>query len=272
MSQELDDRLVTHPHRPQLRQPRIAEMIAGTLRSRILSGELHDGDLLPKQEELVNEFRVSKPSVREAFRILETEGLVSVRRGNVGGSVVHIPQTESVTYMLALVLQMRGVSLSDAGAALHMLEPAAAALCARREDRATTVVPMLQTAHEQLRRAIEDDEEMAAIHASRSFHELLVECCGNETMRVVLGTIEGLWSAHERTWAVEATLLGHFPDPAARVKSLEEHSEVIDLIQQGDSDGVMIAAGRHLESSQQFPLGTSDRPIDANALRAIPHS
>lgn len=244
-------------------------MIADELRSRILSGELQDGDLLPKQEELIEQFHVSKPSVREAFRILETEGLVTVRRGNVGGSVVHVPQVDSVTYMLALVLQVRGVTLADAGAALQQLEPAAAALCARRDDRATEVVPKLRAAHEELERALEADDEMAAIHASRKFHELLVELCGNETMRVVVGTLEGLWSVHEAAWAAEATRTGHFPTPDKRVRSLQEHAEILELIEQGDAEGVLTAARRHLESSQQFPLSASDRPIDARAARNL---
>ncbi len=243
-------------------------MIADELRTRILTGELHDGDLLPKQEELLDEFQVSKPSVREAFRILETEGLVTVRRGNVGGSVVHVPQTDSVTYMLALVLEARGVTLADTGEALQQLEPAAAALCALRVDRASEVVPKLRDAHDSLERALANDDEMAAIHASRSFHEMLVELCGNETMRVVVGTLEGLWSVHEEAWAAEATREGHFPDPEKRVQSLQEHAEILALIEDGAADAVLTAARKHLQSSQQFPLGASDRPIDASAVRS----
>ena len=75
----------------RLSQPRIAEMIADSLRRRILEGELADGDVLPKVDDLLLEFPVSKPSIREAMRILETEGLISVRRGNVGGAIIHSP-------------------------------------------------------------------------------------------------------------------------------------------------------------------------------------
>ena len=63
-------------------QRRIAETVAATLRARILSDRA--GDRLPTQDQLVREFGVSYPSVREALRILETEGLVTVRRGSVG--------------------------------------------------------------------------------------------------------------------------------------------------------------------------------------------
>ena len=87
------------PRRAQLRQPRLADMVASVLRDRIVNGELGNGDLLPKQDELLEEFRISRPSLREALRILESEGLLTVRRGNVGGSVVEAPNAESSAYM-----------------------------------------------------------------------------------------------------------------------------------------------------------------------------
>ena len=58
----------------QLRQPRLAEIIAASLRDDILTGKLTEGDSLPRQEDLFTRFRVSLPAVREAMRILETEG------------------------------------------------------------------------------------------------------------------------------------------------------------------------------------------------------
>ena len=95
-----------------LRQPRLAEMVADGLRERILSGELGDGDMLPKQDDLLAEFRVSPPSIREALRILETEGLITVQRGNVGGAIVHRPKPATAAYMLGLVMQSRSVQLA----------------------------------------------------------------------------------------------------------------------------------------------------------------
>ena len=123
--------------RHQLRQPRLAEMVAGALRARILSGELADGAMLPKQDELLEEFGVSLPPIREALRILETEGLITVQRGNVGGAVVHAPA--GVEGRLhdgpgaAVAGRRRSASVLDAVTAF---EPACAAACAARPDRA----------------------------------------------------------------------------------------------------------------------------------------
>ena len=87
--------------RRRLGARRTAEIVADELRRQIIDGELTDGDLLPRQEVLVEQFNVSLVSLREALRILETEGLVSVRRGNRGGAVVHAPAKASAAYMLA---------------------------------------------------------------------------------------------------------------------------------------------------------------------------
>ena len=81
--------------RRRLSARRTAEIVADELRRQIIDGELADGDLLPRQELLVEQFNVSLVSLREALRILETEGLVSVRRGNRGGAVVHAPAKAS---------------------------------------------------------------------------------------------------------------------------------------------------------------------------------
>jgi DNA-binding transcriptional regulator YhcF (GntR family) len=121
--------------RGQLKPPRMSEVVAGILRERIIDGRLGDGDLLPKQDELLEEFRISRPSMREALRILEDEGLLTVRRGNQGGSVIEVPSADTSAYTFGLVLQSRRGSIADLAEAIRHIEPITAALCARREDR-----------------------------------------------------------------------------------------------------------------------------------------
>lgn len=254
--------------RPQLRQARLAEVVADRLRDRILSGDVHDGDLLPKQEELFADFKVSRTAIREALQILETERLITVRRGNLGGAVVHAPDPDGVAYTMSLVLQSRAIELADAGLALRLLEPLAAQLCAGRTDRADTVVPRLRLANEALDLAIEAGDEIGAIEASREFHEAVVDGCGNETMKIVLGAVETLWSAHEASWAEEAALRGDFPDPSLRRRGLDEHAEILRCIEAGDTEAVVNVSRHHLEGSQQYPLGDdAGLRVRAAALR-----
>jgi GntR family transcriptional repressor for pyruvate dehydrogenase complex len=163
-----------------LKPPRMAEVVAGILRERIIDGQLGDGDLLPKQDELLEEFRISRPSMREALRILEDEGLLTVRRGNQGGSVIEVPTAETSAYTFGLVLQSRRSSIADLAAAIRHIEPITAALCAQREDREESVLPALQASLAESAEAIGDDDRFTTI--ARSFHERMVGCCGNETL------------------------------------------------------------------------------------------
>ena len=142
--------------RRQLSQPRIAEMIADNLRRRILAGELNDGDVLPKVDDLLLEFPVSKPSIREAMRILETEGLVSVRRGNVGGAVIHTPKAKVAAYMFGMVLQAQDTLLADLAATLSDVEPACTAKAAERSVN-DSLVATLNRLNEELEAALNDE-------------------------------------------------------------------------------------------------------------------
>src|SRR5438094_679185 len=106
------------------------QQIADELRSLIVNGDLAEGDSLGHEPELVERFGVSRPSLREALRILETEGLITVVRGVRGGVVVHSPDERMTARTAAMVLQARNVSLADVFEARALLEPLAAKMIA----------------------------------------------------------------------------------------------------------------------------------------------
>lgn len=236
----------------QLHQPRLAEVVAGILRTRIVEGQLADGSRLPKQDELLREFRVSRPSLREALRILEAEGLLTVQRGNVGGAIVRAPSAQSSAYMFGLVLQSRHVVLEDLAEAIRNVEPVAAALCARRKDRKTAVIPQLRAAHAAVQAAVEDGVDFT--RSARRFHEEVVRGCGNTTLIVMLGTLELMWSHQERQWAERAQDSGHYPSRAHREEVLDVHSSILDAIDRGDADYASKLAQGHLRESQRYTL------------------
>lgn len=254
----------------QLRQPRLAEIVAASLRDDILSGRLKEGDSLPRQEQLFTQFRVSLPAVREAMRILETEGLISVRRGNVGGAVVHLPTSQRIARMISMVLQVRSTTLGDVSGALLHLEPACAALAAARPDRAETVVPALREVIEAQQAAFDDPKQYTLL--ARRFHETLVSHCGNETMIVIIGSLEQVWTAHEsRAWAEVSS-----PDieldessPLARKSrraALRDHEKLVAAIEAGDEDRAVALASTHLAaaraSSPNLTRGVSTSVLD----------
>jgi GntR family transcriptional regulator, transcriptional repressor for pyruvate dehydrogenase complex len=228
-------------------------MVAASLRNEILSGQLKEGDTLPRQEDLLADFKVSPPAVREALRILETEGLVSVRRGNVGGAVVHFPTARGVAYMVSLVLDVQKTSLDDVGAALRLLEPLCAAMCANRDDRKEKVGPVLRSILQEQVESIEDVTRYN--QAARDFHEALVAHCGNETMILVIGALESVWTAHER----RVYEIGPPPNSVVRRTAMRAHEKLIAAIEAGNAESATQIARRHLDATQAFTMLADER-------------
>ena len=231
-------------------QRRVAETVAAELRERILGGPVMDQ--LPTQDQLVVDFGVSYPSVREALRILETEGLITVRRGNVGGARVHRPDQSSAAYHLGLVLQGAGVKLGDLAEGLLLLEPQCAAEVARRSDRLVAVVPALTANVDASADAVSDGVEFTRI--ARDFHDLVVAFTPNDTIRFVVRSLVALWSAQERQWAATRTERGEYPSPAEARAAVRTHRRMVDEIAAGRAEDAERLARRHLAATQSLVL------------------
>jgi GntR family transcriptional repressor for pyruvate dehydrogenase complex len=248
----------------RIRQPRVAEIVASRLRDDILSGRLKEGDILPSQESLFAEFGVSPPAVREAIHILETDGLISVRRGNVGGAVVHLPTAERTAQMISMVLQARSATPADVSEALMHLEPVCAGLCAAREDRMTEVVPHLQAEIEA--QLAQFDDVGRYVPNARRFHETLVSRCGNEPMILLIGALELIWSTHESSvWNGEGE-----PAPMRRKTrraALRDHQRLLDAIVDGNAARAVRVAQDHLAAARRNTLAFgADKTIEAKLM------
>ena len=246
-----------------LRWQRLAELVANRLRDRILSGDLEDGALLPKEEELREAYPVSKPSIREAMRILEAEGLITVRRGNVGGAVVHRPSSTNVAYTLAMVLRAEDVGFHDVAMALREVEPACAALCAERKDRRRAVVPKLRAIHKESLKMV--DDLVVATEISRRFHEAIVSLCGNGSLIVIVGALETLWSTHETGWS-RTKGADQLPVNERR-EALQAHAELIEAIAEGDATRARELTASHLQAVQNYPSMTDDNSVAPERLK-----
>jgi GntR family transcriptional regulator, transcriptional repressor for pyruvate dehydrogenase complex len=163
----------------------VPQRIADELRVLIVSGELSEGESLGREPDLVERFGVSRPSLREALRILEAEGLITVERGVRGGVVAHEPDQRMTARTAALVLRSRNVSLADVFEARSLLEPVAARKIATMPARARrAVVAQLSALIDAEEEAIGTPEAFAVVNTK--FHERLVAEAGNQTLSIVI--------------------------------------------------------------------------------------
>jgi GntR family transcriptional repressor for pyruvate dehydrogenase complex len=242
------------------RLPRMAELVAADLRRRIIGGDLADGAELPREAEMVEEFGVSRPSLREALRILETEGLIRIRRGKVGGAIVRRPTAQSTAYHVGLTLQSRGVTLRDLAQARGVLEPACAGFAAGQPASARKkIVKRLTELIDESEACL--GESYAFTETALKFHAAVVELSGNTTVAVLAGALEAVWSSQERHWAERASHEGGYPDPKAQSEVLRAHRRVVRAIADGDPEAAIESMRSHLSKSQPY-VSAHDQVVD----------
>ena len=177
-----------------------------------------------------------------------------------------MPTSDASAYTFGLLLQSRRATIGDLATAIKHIEPITASLCAGRADRATSVVPALRANLADTEAATSDGPQFTAL--ARQFHELLVTCCGNETLMVAFGALERLWSEQERQWAVRAASQGVYPEERYRRDVLSAHVALVEAIEHGDADAAGRLDGSHLQHSQRYTLeGSQDEVVRATALR-----
>jgi GntR family transcriptional repressor for pyruvate dehydrogenase complex len=236
---------------PPASKPKIREkpqQIADELRRLIIAGELDEGDSLGHEPELIERFGVSRPSLREALRILEAEGLITVMRGVQGGVRVHRPDQRLTARTAALVLQARNVSLADVFEARTIIEPAAVRLAAGARNRRAAVKQLRAFIVEQ--EAVIDDPD-AFGQANARFHAELVGMAGNETLTIVAEMLNEV-VARAVTEISQAEDTGSH---ATRRRGVRSQERLADLIAAGDVDGAEAHWRTHMAVVGRVMLG-----------------
>jgi DNA-binding FadR family transcriptional regulator len=167
--------------------PKTAELIVESLRSHIIRGDLKEGDVLPPEAELVERFKVSRPTLREALRVLESESLLDITRGMRGGARVVIPSEKTAARYVGRYLQFQRIPMIDVHEATIAIEVPAVTNLAR-QHQPSDLVALRKVLGEEERKL--NDDPGAAVSIGNDFHRLLVDLAGNRTLAILHGMIE----------------------------------------------------------------------------------
>jgi DNA-binding FadR family transcriptional regulator len=224
------------------------EQIADELRAMIVSGQLHEGESLGREPDLVERFGVSRPSLREALRILEAEGLITVVRGVLGGVVAHQPDERMTARTAALVLQARNVTLGDVHQARSMIEPAAVRVLASSHGK--KAVEELRTLVESQRAVIDDPEAFG--QANARFHERLVELSGNQTIGIVAEMLNEIIARAVTAVSQAPSKRNSLP---TRQRGIRSQERLIELIAIGAANDAEAHWRAHMEAVGKVMIG-----------------
>lgn len=166
---------------------KLSHSIVERLRARIAHGELVAGDSLPSEAQLLAEFKVSRPTLREALRILESERLIELSRGARFGATVVGPSIEAVSRYSGLYLASRGTTLAEIHQVRMLIEPPLAALMA--QYRSEPHVQALRECVQTQKSALKAKDYFATISAVIEFHDIMERSVGNGALGLIAGML-----------------------------------------------------------------------------------
>ena len=230
------------------RAPKSSEVIAARIRGAIVRGEMVPGDTLPMEAELKRKFNTSRPTLREAFRILETEQFISIKRGARSGAIVHVPEPRLVAKYAGYVLQIQGTQLRDVYQSRLAVEPLAVKLLAKKGLKRTA--GKLTKHVDVIEADLKSHHYVHLMEDSLLFSEQLVELSGNKTLRLMFTVIESVVESHQFAYGWPPSPEGTTPKERQKYGSLLVKSmrRVISLIEQQDAVAAEAHWRKHIES------------------------
>ena len=202
------------------RHPPIRDQIASILRAAIVNLDFEPGQLLVERE-LCELTGASRPSVREALRQLEAEGLVESRNGR--GTMVRVLSVDEVQHLYEVRAELEGL---------------ASRLFSERADGAQKQA--LQAAVAQLREATSAGGSVAILAAQGEFYTALFAGAGNPVLDHV---VQGLQVRVAQFRALTLTV------PGRAEESLREFDLIADAIASGDPDAAHRTAAAHVQAA-----------------------
>lgn len=164
--------------KPVRRRQKLAELISDDIKGWIATAGLSEGDRLPNEKTLMELYECAKGTVREALKILEVEGLITLKTGPGGGAILHTPSMEPASRMLRSFLHFRALDGKQVYQLRRLLEVEMAASVVgllSKEDLASLEANVAEcechlAGHEDQRRQRFLELE---------FHNLLAKACPN---------------------------------------------------------------------------------------------
>ena len=200
----------------------------------VTSQTLVAGDPFPVEREIATAYSVGRSTVREALRILESQGVITA---TPGGSFTVAEAGQPLHRSLRLVMALATEpSIADLFELRRILDCAAAELAAHR--RQPRDLEQMQAAVDAMVSSLEDDDAQRFIDADLRFHIAVADATGNSLVRHTLDAIRDV---------LHDALLEIFRIPGSAESAIQEHRAILAAIQSGNGTESSIAARIHLD-------------------------
>ncbi len=209
------------------------EQIIMHIRSAISSGELRPGDRLPPETELARSLGVSRPTVREALKVLEALNLLESSTGPTGGTFVKTlggaGVADNLKDSLILLLDVDELTLEELWAAREAVELRAVGMAAKRRTE-QDLAAMIGTIESDERREFDD------YFPDITFHRAIADASGNRLLSLFMLSIH----------MTIRTLAERYVLPEAKEISQDQHRLIYEAIRDRDEASARDRMEEHL--------------------------
>jgi DNA-binding FadR family transcriptional regulator len=207
--------------------------IIAQVRRALFDGQLNPGDFLGTEQELAEQFGVSRFPVRDALRTLEAQGIVAIRTGAGGGAFIAAANPDVVADAMAVQLQLLGLTDHEATDAQIALEGYAAELAATNASAEDLAV--LEQIVEEL--GSMRDAPVPFLERSADFHVALAEAAHSRALAAQIKMMWRMLTARYRPYAT----------PGGTERVLRRHKELLQRLKRRDGAAARAMIVEHIE-------------------------
>ena len=213
------------------------EEAAEQIADKVRAGELRSGDKLPPERDLAVTMEISRPTLREAVKVLVEAAVLEVRRGPGGG--MFVASDVVPTELIRRRSELRRAEVAHVLEARRIVEPGVAKLAAARatEDDFAALERSIEAMHAIVVRGYRADDEDRFLQLDVQFHLAMARAAGNPTVETLMRTLF-------RQLEIARDMAMHLP--TVPDWTIDIHQRTLEALRHGDEDDVQAVMDEHL--------------------------
>ncbi len=228
----------------QAKQSRVFQDIINQIQEAILEGKLKAGDKLPAERKLKELFQTSRGTLREALRVLEQKGLITIKTGTNGGAIVKNVTTQKISESLDLLIRSQKVSLNDLAQFRKDVEGIVTGLAAKKasDENMGALNTILQKEQDLVETGIDQWDNF--IDTDNAFHMELARIAGNPIYESILQTVHDNINRYYNRFLVK--------EHQIMIKNYEDMCAIVEAVENRDHVRARSLARKHVKRFNKF--------------------
>ncbi len=206
---------------PAHRPPKAAMLVAQSIIRDVIGDGLKPGSLLPSERAMLEKYQTGRGTLREALRLLEFQGVISLKPGSHGGPVLQDPSASHLASTFVLLMQLKEVPFRNIVEVRSALEPVISRLAAQHIDE--SALAALGETIEQMQSL----DKHSFFEANKRFHAIIAWSSGNALFGYIVDSVLGI---------LEGTTIGIDFPAHRRLAILNAHVAIFEALKEGDAE------------------------------------